>query len=359
MQKKKILVSVLNWGLGHAARTIPIIRELEKRGFSPVLASDGSALLLLQKEFPHLKSYELPSYNIKYSTKGSLLKWKLMLDAPNILQAIKAEKKATAQLIAKENIEGIISDSRFGTRHKGIKSVFITHQLNVLSGNTTWLSSKIHQNYINRFDQCWIPDSPGKLNLSGILGHPKNLKENLKYIGCISRLEKQKVSLKYDYLVLLSGPEPQRTILQNILFRAFRGTTKKVLFVRGVMNDEPFTCLNPSVSIKNYLFGKDLQEAVNSSRIIISRSGYTSLMDLAKLEKKAFLIPTPGQFEQEYLAERLMKMGVAPYCRQEAFKMSLLEDINEYSGLRDLGFTGCFGDLLAFFEGEGKLAPYA
>ena len=358
MQKKKILFSVLNWGLGHAARSIPIIRELEKRNFSPVLASDGSALLLLQKEFPHLQSYELPSYNIEYSTKGSLLKWKLILESPKILQAIKAEKKVTAKLISEENIQGIISDSRFGTRHKGIKSVFITHQLNVLSGNTTWLSSTIHQKYISKFDQCWVPDSPGKFNLSGILGHFKTENENIKYIGALSRLEKQKIPLKYDYLVLLSGPEPQRTLLQNILFRNFRSTDKQVLFVRGVINDEPFTCLNPSITIKNYLFGKELQEAINSSRIVISRSGYTSLMDLAKLEKRAFFIPTPGQFEQEYLAERLMKLRVAPYCRQNAFKLSLLEDIEEYSGLRDLGFNACLGDLLAFFEGEGKFASY-
>ncbi|MGA9326999.1 MAG: glycosyltransferase [Salegentibacter sp.] len=345
-------MAALNWGLGHAARCIPIISELEKQGFEPFLASDGEALLLLEKEFPHLESFRLPSYNIEYSTKGSLLKWKLFLETPAILQAIKAEKKMTSRIVEKCNINGIISDSRFGVRHAHLKSVFITHQLNVLSGNTTYLSSKLHQKYIRKFDQCWVPDMPGSKNLSGLLGHMKKEPENIKYIGPISRFEKKDLPLRQDYLVLLSGPEPQRSLLEDILLKELQKTEKNVLFVRGVMKEDEMVSPRANFNIRNYMYGAELEEALNSSRMIISRSGYTTLMDLAKLEKKAFFIPTPGQFEQEYLAERLMKLGITPYCAQKDFSIEKLKETANYTGLRSFGFEPSFRELFAFFKSE-------
>lgn len=352
MRKKRILVAALNWGLGHAARCIPIIRELEKEGFTPFLASDGEALLLLEKEFPHLESFRLPSYNIEYSSKGSLLKWKLFLETPGILQAIKAEKKMTARIVEKCNINGIISDSRLGVRYKHVKNVFITHQLNVLSGNTTYLSSKLHQKYIRKFDQCWVPDLPDSKNLSGVLGHLKKEPENLKYIGCLSRFQKKELPLKQDYLVLLSGPEPQRSMLEEILLKELQKTDQRILFIRGVIEEGEISSPRPGFSVRNYMYGAELEEVLNSSEAIICRSGYTSLMDLAKLEKKAFFIPTPGQFEQEYLAERLMKLGIAPFCTQKEFSAEKLKEIANYTGLRSFRFETPFRELFAFFKSE-------
>ncbi len=342
----------MNWGLGHAARCIPIISALEKEGFQPLIASDGAALSLLRKEFPQLAHFELPSYNIRYSANPKMLKWKLIFETPHILRTIKAEKKMIRKLVEEETIDGIISDNRFGTYSEKVKSVFITHQITVLSGKTTFLSSRIHRGYIKKFDECWVPDAPGEKNLSGILGHVPNSHCNVKYIGALSRFNKKELPLKYDYLIILSGPEPERTMLQNILFKAFRKTTEKIYIIRGVMDDEEFTCLNPNVTIRNYLYGQELEEVINSSRKIISRSGYTTLLDLAKLEKKAFFIPTPGQPEQEYLAERLRKLGLADYCKQDEFKLSLLDQQENFSGLSDLGFTPGIGDLFALFEGK-------
>lgn len=352
MRKKRILVAPLNWGLGHATRCIPIIKELDKQGFEPVIASDGAALLLLQKEFPQFKIFELPSYNISYSTKGKFLKWKLLFKTPGILKTIKQEKKATQNLVEKENLSGIISDSRFGVRYDHLSNVFITHQLNVLSGNTTFLSSYIHRKYIQKYEECWVPDLPGKNNLSGYLGHLKHPKENIKYLGILSRFEKKELPVKYDFMVLLSGPEPQRTYLEEKLLKELKETDRKIIFVRGVISEETFQSPSPSIEIHNYLFGKELEKALNESGFIISRSGYTTLMDLSKLEKKAFFIPTPGQFEQEYLASRMEKLGIAPFSRQDDFKISLLEKMKNFSGLSDPGFTGSFSGLFGLFEGK-------
>ena len=353
MGNKRILVAVLNWGLGHATRCIPIIKELKKHDLEPVIASDGQALQLLEKEFPDAIFEKLPSYNIQYTRKGSNLKWKLLWESPGIIKTIKAEKELTKKLVEKYDLKGIISDNRWGVRSEKLKkNVFITHQLNVLSGSTTFLSSFIQQRYINKFEECWVPDSKGDTNLSGYLGHLNTCPKNVKYIGPLSRFEKKELPIIYDYLILLSGPEPQRSMLEEILYQEFKNSDLKILFVRGVISEKKIKNSKPNMEVRNYLFGNALEHAINSSKCIISRSGYTSLMDLAKLEKKAFFIPTPGQPEQEYLAKRMEKLGVAPYCPQKDFSISKLKDLHNYRGLRDLGEHTFFGDLLAFFQGE-------
>lgn len=346
-------MAALNWGLGHATRCIPIIRELQNGGFEPIIASDGQAGKLLKKEFPHLVYRELPSYNIQYSKKGNFLKWKLMMNSPHIINAIKEEKSLTRQLVNEYDLKGIISDNRLGVRSKKIKkNIFITHQLNVLSGNTSFLTSYLHQSYIRKFEQCWVPDAEGEKNLSGFLGHPEEKPANVKYLGPLSRLEKTEVPVVYDYLVLLSGPEPQRSILEVLLLNEFKNTHFKILFIRGVISEDSLENQNPDLNLKNYLFGKALQEAINCSRYIISRPGYTTLMDLAKLEKKAFFIPTPGQGEQEYLARRLKKLKIAPYCEQNEFSLSKLDEIKDYQGLSNFGNHPGLGNFFTFFQSE-------
>ena len=352
MQKKRILVAVLNWGLGHATRSIPIIEELQQHDFEVFIASDGAALKLLNEEFPSIKTFELPSYNISYSKSASFFKWKLFTETPGILKAIRLERIAINELVAQHRLDGIISDNRFGCRHKNITSVFITHHLRVLSGSTTYLSSKLHQKYISKFDECWIPDTPGNPNLSGIMGHLKKTPANIKYIGPLSRFSKAPQLKKFDYAAILSGPEPQRTMLEEKLLASFRKLDKKIILIRGVMTKKTISSENKNISIKNYLTTKDLQDVILSSEAIICRSGYTSIMDLAKLEKKAFFIPTPGQYEQEYLAQHFMKLGIAPYCKQKNFEVGKLEDLKDFSGFSRLDFRIDFRDIFALFEGK-------
>ena len=201
--QKNILIAPLNWGLGHATRCIPIINALEENNFTPIIASDGVALALLQREFPHLTALELPSYNIKYARKASNFKWNLIKNMPRTLMAMDAEKKLVNKWISEYNITGIISDNRLGVHSKKVPSIFITHQLTVLSGNTTWLSSKMHQFYIRKFNECWIPDTNNSVNLTGKLGHLSKTSLPLKYIGILSRLQKLKSPIIYDLMVKL------------------------------------------------------------------------------------------------------------------------------------------------------------
>ena len=332
--KNRILVAPLNWGLGHATRCIPIINALIKHHFEPIIAGDGEALQLLIKEFPTLICLELPTYNMSYSNHGFLLKWHLLKKAPHILKAIHKEHQLVKNIIKDYNIKGIISDNRFGvySKNKAIPSVYITHQLQVLSVATTWLTTKIHQAVIKKYDECWIPDFKTNPNFSGTLGHIKNSKLNLQYMGLLSRFSKTKAVQTHNLMVLLSGPEPQRTLLENKLLLELKTYRGSVIFVRGVIEKSSSVVQKEHLTIYNFMQSKELEQAIQKSQIIISRSGYTSIMDFATLEKKVFFIPTPGQEEQLYLAKRLESMNIAPYCKQDEFNLEKLKRLDLYSG---------------------------
>lgn len=350
--KKNILVAPLNWGLGHATRCIPIIRELEKNGFTPIIASDGNALALLQKEFPYLICLKLPSYQIEYAKKAKNFKWKLVKNSPKTIQAILKEKKIVKYWVKEFDLCGIISDNRLGVYSKKIPSVYITHQLTVLSGKTTYISSKMHQFFIKNFAECWIPDFDKNINFSGKLSHLKNNSLNLKYIGILSRLGEKKLPKKYDLMILLSGPEPQRTILEEKLIDEIETYNGDILFIKGKVEEMQTTEQKNRVTYYNFMTSTELETAFNESEAILCRSGYTTIMDLVKLEKKAFFIPTPGQFEQEYLAKRLQKKGIMPYANQDDFKIEKLYEIDLHSGFSRIDEDTNWKQLFTLFDGK-------
>lgn len=347
--KKRILVAPLNWGLGHATRCIPIIKALLIHNFEPIIASDGMALELLKKEFPNLKAFELPSYNITYPKNAKNFKIKLLKDAPHFFKTIKREKKVTKTLVETLTISGIISDNRFGVRHKTVNSVFITHQLRVLSGSTTWLSSKLHQNIISKFNACWVPDYAGVKNLSGHLSHDKDFLSSVKYLGPLSRFKKLNLNLKYNLLVLLSGPEPQRTFLEEKLLKDLKNYQGKVLFIKGKVEAQQQKDSFENIIVYNFMTSNELEIALNESDLVLCRPGYTTIMDLEQLEKKAFFIPTPGQFEQDYLAKKLALEEIAPYCNQDKFNINMLSEIENYSGFKSQKHSLNYTELFRLF----------
>lgn len=329
---KKILVAPLNWGLGHATRCIPLINCLLENDFEPIIASDGAALLLLQRTFPNLKSYQLPSYPITYTKNGSLLKWHLLLKFKKFNTTFKAEQIEIDKIVKREHLSGIISDNRFGCFNKAVKSIYITHQLNVLSGIFTYFTSKLHQHIIKKYDDCWVPDD--EMNTySGILSKSTSVK--VKYIGVLSRFIEQQSAIRYDYLLLLSGPEPQRSLLEKHLLKAFKNTDKRVLLIQGKVENLQTESLENEIRIVNFMLQSDLQKTIAQSDVIIARAGYSTIMDLAVMRKKAFFIPTPGQTEQIYLAQYLSKKQIAPFARQAQFKLKDLEKMTDYKGFTE------------------------
>jgi uncharacterized protein (TIGR00661 family) len=346
---KNILIAPLNWGLGHATRCIPIIKALQENNFTPIIASDGIALELLRKEFPYLKTLELPSYQIEYAKNGKNFKWKLLKSLPKMMEAIWDEKNIVKKWIKKYEIDGIISDNRLGVFSKKIPSVFITHQLNVMTGNTTWITSKIHQHIIKKYSACWVPDVNSTLNLTGKLGHLKHSDLPLHYLGPLSRMHKMALPIQYDLMIILSGPEPQRGLLEAHLIEEIKRFDGKVVFVKGIIEAEQKKEQIGNVTYYNFMKTRQLEQTFNESEKVLCRSGYTTIMDLVKLNKKAFFIPTPGQYEQIYLAEKLEKEGLVPFSTQENFRIEHLSKTDQYKGLPHLDSTVNWEDLFKVF----------
>jgi UDP-N-acetylglucosamine transferase subunit ALG13 len=317
-----------------------------------LLGSDGAALTLLRKEFPDLPYIELPAYDIRYSKKAVWFSLRLLLKFPKVQRAIAAERTIVKSLVREGKINGILSDNRFGVRHKKIPSVFLTHQLNVLSGRTTYLTSYLHRRIIKKFDECWVPDVEGARNLTGRLGHVKKTSLPIRYIGPLSRMGKCDLPKIYDVLILLSGPEPQRSIFEDLCLATFQDTTKKMLLVRGIVEPNVVYSEKNGVKVVNFMESKALEQAINESELVVSRSGYTTIMDLAALEKKAFFVPTPGQFEQKYLAKRLRRMGVVPSCSQAKFTANKIDQIPVYQGLKAYSGEPDYDSLFCLFEGK-------
>ena len=333
--QKKILIAPLSWGIGHATRCIPIIKELINQGFTPIIASDSDALALLQKEFPKIKSYKLPKYNIKYTKNNVFLKLKLLFQTFRIQKITKKEYTKTQKIIKKEHISLIISDNRFGVRSKKIPSIYITHQINVLSGITTPLTSKIHQKIIKKFDELWIPDLPNNF-FSGVLSVSKQPILPTRFIGIISQFSNPKpVKLKNDLLILLSGPEPQRTKLEQKLLNEIKNYNGSIVFVRGIISNKENFKNTKNTKFYNFLQKEELEKKILESKIVLARSGYSTIMDLAVLQKKCFFIPTPSQTEQEYLAKHLANKKIAPYSIQHKFKIENLKQVNKFKGFTE------------------------
>ena len=304
----KVLVCPLNWGLGHATRCIPIIRELLTEGHEPVIVADGYPLAFLKQEFPTLRFIEFPSYSIYYSSGKSQV-GAMIFNLPNILIGIINEHLWLRDLLRTEHFDQVISDNRFGMWNRRVHSVYMTHQLMVkMPVNLIYLESLVHQihkAFINRYDECWIPDRE-TAGLSGDLSHKYPLPRNTKFIGSLSRfkgMETVEPNMDFEVVAVISGVEPQRTIFEDGLILKYKTKPEKTLIVRGQPNTSKEEKQIGNITLVSHLPDLELVAVLLGAKKIICRSGYSSIMDLDALKclHKAELIPTPGQTEQEYL----------------------------------------------------------
>ena len=353
MKKKRILVSPLNWGLGHATRCIPIINALRAEGYEPVIGTSGRALYLLQQEFPELDFIHLPDYNISYQKKGSFA-LKILQSAPTIIKKINEEQGRLKELIKANKIDGVISDNRFGLYSNEVPCVFLTHQVMIKAPVGEKILYKFNQKFIQKYDECWIPDFAGPENLSGDLAHRFPTEGSYKYIGPLSRFQvrEAKKEPQFQVLALISGPEPQRTLFEEIVVNQMMELGLQGAVVRGITEQQKIE-ERDGIHFYNYCTGSELEGLLHDSEIVVSRSGYSTIMDLCVSGKKAIFCPTPGQTEQEYLAVELDKKKHAPFYTQNDFdlKSALIKSI-DYTGLpkfdqQEIDWKGCF----SLFEG--------
>jgi uncharacterized protein (TIGR00661 family) len=327
--KPRILVAPLDWGLGHATRCIPIINELIEQNCEVVIAAAVGPYFLLKKEFPTLVFLRIKGYKIQYSRNKRWLPFKLLLQFPRIIFSIRKENSWLEKIINEYQIDAVVSDNRFGLYNKRVPCIYITHQLHIKTGNifSEKIAQKMHDHFIKKYTNCWVPDFKEN-GLAGELSHPVNIPSNVLYIGPLSRFEKiNNVTKIYNLLISLSGPEPQRTIFEKMIITQLKTFRKKVLLVRGLPDEnKKLQADRELIEIVNHLSAEKLNRAFQQSEMIISRSGYSTIMDLVKLGKNAILVPTPGQKEQEYLAGYLMDKKYFYSVRQRNFSLETTID---------------------------------
>ncbi len=321
-----VLIAPLDWGLGHATRCIPIITILLQKNCRVLIATNGPHKILLQEVFPTLEFLHLNGYGIKYANKNLL--FHLAKQLPGFLKTIKTENDWLDKAIDEYEIDLVISDNRYGLCSKKIPCIFITHQLQLqIPFFMQWvkkiLQKKIYR-FINQFSLCWVPDVADKTeNLSGELGHPFKMPLiPVTYIGLLSRFKKNNLQeKKYTLMVCLSGPEPQRSLFESIILSQLKNINGQVLLIRGKPGSKEILQAENNVTIFNHLPTMQMQQAFEQSNFIVSRCGYSTLMDMQVLGCKCIYVPTPGQTEQEYLGKRLQDVGKAVVCKQDALNL--------------------------------------
>jgi UDP-N-acetylglucosamine transferase subunit ALG13 len=410
-QSPVVLVCPLDWGLGHATRCVPLIRAFLEEGARVIVAADGDALAFLRQSFPGRVEFRvLPGRSVVYprNTKRLSLVLGLLRQLPGLLLSVKREHARLRMLIRETGARFVISDNRYGLFSDLATCVFIGHQLYLrVPGPLSWagvLANRLNHWLINRFDHCWIPDLPGSDNLSGALSHPAGYRKPLKikkirYIGPLSRFtgpgaDEMVCPLPEGfpssfYLAMLSGPEPQRSLLEDELNAQFATLDHAVVVLRGVVHDRevrsprdpappgdqasrkdsPTPGEAPSTNGKapptngkalpilrfDHLGDGPMAWLIRHARLVICRPGYSTLMDLAVFGKKAVVVPTPGQTEQEYLGERMGEKGWVCCVPQTGFSLAVqvqqaegLAGIPRHSGseaslprLRSIGLGHC------------------
>lgn len=296
-----MLVAPLDWGLGHATRCIPVIRRLLHFGAVPVIGADNAPLELLRDEFPDLEFHRIEGRQVKYSSSSDQT-IAIALQLPSLLRSIAKENSRTKKLTDELQLDAIISDQRFGVRDPRIPSVLLTHQIfpKVRFGQAIarWSNTR----HIDRFDRCWIVDRPEFPGLAGALSHG-SIPRDSQYVGPLSRFVPLKIGSVNGHRIvaIISGPEPQRSMLEKIVIVQMRHIQGGHLLVKGIPGARSEQIGN--IRIVPHLSTEELTRELMNAELVVSRCGYSTIMDLKRLLRSALLIPTPGQPEQEYLGK--------------------------------------------------------
>ena len=327
MISKKVLVVPLNWGLGHTTRLIPVISMLQKLGADIYFGGSKAQITLMKHEFKSIRYISFPAIRIRLGIqKYQVLSFFIQL--PVFTLQILREHLFLNKLITQQGINVVISDNVYGLWNKNAYTVFITHQLEILLPESLkWIQNPINKfirRNISKYNECWIPDVNSTMNLAGRLSHPGKLPGNCKYIGILSRFHKKEPKTnnagpQNNLLILLSGPEPQRSQFESIITKQLSDCPElgKYIVVRGIPDGKD----TPSGTWINHLPAQKLCKLIMESEYIICRSGYSTIMDLIALKKRALLVPTPGQKEQEYLASYMQHKNWFDTMDQDKFNL--------------------------------------
>lgn len=340
-----ILVAPLDWGLGHTTRCMPVIQHLLHSGHRVLFAGNEQQRGYVLATLPQLPIVHLNGYNISYAKQGNMFMAAIAGQVPKVMRAIGQEHEWLKKIVAEHSIDAVISDNRYGLHHAAIPCAIMTHQLQVMSGMGAWVDNmlrKLHYHYLQKFNTCWVVDVPDAPGLAGALSHPATLPHNATYVGLLSQIPISNNVSKDYLLVLLSGPEPQRTLLSRQLWAQLQSYKGQVVFAEGKADADAPAHIPAHIRHYPILTKDNLETILQGAAMVICRSGYSTIMDLVKLQKKAILIPTPGQTEQEYLAKQLQQQGIYPYLSQTDFEINKAMAIAAQFPYQPLGTTAAY-----------------
>ncbi len=315
-ERRHIFYAVLNMGLGHATRSLPVIQALLQQGYRVTVGSSGRALIFLRQELPEAHFLELPDYNLTYSEKGAQPA-ALLLRLPALMKKIRKEHHVLQQYQRRFPLHGVISDHRYGCYLPGLPSYLLIHQLRFIAPAPFRRLERVgvafNRFFGKRYGAVLVPDERNSPQSGGILtGRLTRVKESIPiyFTGILSSLPVETTAgAPIDVLISISGPEPQRTILEKIVRRQLGEIPGRKVVLLGKPEETSPEHLPDGTVIYPHLSRHRMGELFNRSQLIVSRSGYSTVMELAELGKRALFIPTPGQTEQEYLAWRYRKHG--------------------------------------------------
>ena len=296
---------------------IPVARELMSRGYNIIIGSGEEHLALFREEFPNINCIYFPGFRTGYS-RFLPQYFYMLLKLPLLIYHSAKEHRMLKKIILDNDIDIVISDNRFGLWNNDITSVYVTHMPRIpfprLSKPLEFIGVLLHRAVIKKYTLCLIPDVPGSENLSGRLSHNIRHPGNVRFTGILSRfMHGDNEMIPYPGMhntVILSGPEPQRTMLKNKLIAVLGDNREKSVFFEGkphLLSREKHESGN--MIFYNHLPARLMKRVVTGSKNIICRPGYSTLMDLVTINCSALVIPTPGQTEQEYLARYLTRKG--------------------------------------------------
>ena len=329
LENQTIFYCVLNWGVGHATRSIPIIKNYLDQGNKVILFSDGEAENMLRNSFPTLTIHTLPSYKIQYKSKNFLFLF-IILQSFTRFWIIWREQLHMRRYQKLYQPNAVISDNRYGCYLKGLKNYLISHQLKLVTDDVIErLSQKFVDILLKPFDELWIPDIES-VKLSAAMTDV-NISIPKRWIGFPDlKLVKDAPAENIELLVLLSGPEPRRTELEKKYLNVIATLPYKVVFIAGNFSQgykltETHNCIHHS----RMKYEETLQYIARAERIVC-RSGYSTLIDLYILEKKNIIcVPTAGQPEQEYLADYWTEKGWVKMVEENEVEVKLKDAIEK------------------------------
>lgn len=355
---ERVLVCPLGWGLGHTSRSVQLINQLIQKGCTVLVAGDPYSIAFLRSRFPELSYIPFPSFTVKFS-RGSNQLISLIGIAFRLFVRTITEKREIEILISQHNIDLVISDNRYGLYARKIPSVLLTHQLSIQYPHPFKFLKPVGEMYVRiyaqRFTECWIPDSFGDFSLSGALTNPSRIPANVRRVGLMSRFYGMQINedeKKWDLMAIVSGPPPHRDILEQEVEKLAQRLSLKAIILQGLPQFDERRIEKDNITLVANMLDKEIAETIAKSKYLLCRGGYCTIADLIALNRTAILVPTPGQTEQEYLADYLKPKNLFRFFKQNEIKNIDLTDLKATQGQLNIGEVNFFEIPLSYGQDD-------